>query len=85
MVMPRGIRFSVDLPEGPSRGYILEVFSGHFKLPDLGPIGANGLAQPRDFMAPVACFEDRTCHFLVVHKFEGSLFQVKGQTAPLHS
>lgn len=41
------------------RGYILEVFDGHFKLPDLGPIGANGLANPRDFLTPVACYEDR--------------------------
>lgn len=41
------------------RGYILEVFDGHFKLPDLGPIGANGLANPRDFLTPVAHYEDR--------------------------
>lgn len=42
-----------------SRGYILEVYDGHFKLPDLGPIGANGLANPRDFETPVAWFEDK--------------------------
>lgn len=41
------------------RGYILEVFDGHFKLPDLGPIGANGLANPRDFLTPVAHYEDK--------------------------
>lgn len=40
------------------RGYILEVFDGHFKLPDLGPIGANGLANPRDFLTPVAHYID---------------------------
>ena len=50
-VIPRGIKFSVDLNEksDPIRGYICEIFKGHFKLPDLGPIGANGLANARDF------------------------------------
>ena len=47
-VIQRGMRFSVDI-DGPSRGYILELFSRHFSLPDLGPIGANGLANPEDF------------------------------------
>ena len=53
VVIPRGIRFKVDLPEGPSRGYVLEVYSGQFRLPDLGPIGANGLANPRDFQVSI--------------------------------
>lgn len=48
VVIPRGIKYSVELTK-PIRGYICEVFKGHFKLPDLGPIGANGLANPRDF------------------------------------
>lgn len=52
-VVPQGIRFSVDIKQ-PSRGYILEVFGRHFTLPDLGPIGANGLADPRHFLTPVA-------------------------------
>ena len=43
-----------------SRGYMLEVFKGHFELPNLGPIGANGLANPRDFLTPVAAFENNT-------------------------
>lgn len=47
-VIPRGIKFSVDI-EKNSRGYVCEVFKGHFKLPDLGPIGSNGLANARDF------------------------------------
>ena len=38
-VIPRGIRYQIDFPDGPSRGYILEVFDRHFELPDLGPIG----------------------------------------------
>jgi homogentisate 1,2-dioxygenase len=46
-VIPRGIRFKVDLLDGKSRGYVLETFDRHFELPDLGPIGANGLANPR--------------------------------------
>ena len=50
---------STNSDRGMARGYILEVFSGHFQLPDLGPIGANGLANPRDFLTPVARFEDR--------------------------
>lgn len=57
-VLPQGVRFNVNV-SGPSRGYILEVYDNHFKLPDLGPIGANGLANPRDFKTPVAWFEDR--------------------------
>ena len=61
-VLPRGLRFAVDRwPGAPTgewhRGYILEVFEGHFRLPDLGPIGANGLANPRDFLVPVARFD----------------------------
>ncbi|KAK6134660.1 hypothetical protein DH2020_031585 [Rehmannia glutinosa] len=52
-----GFRFVVDLPDGPSRGYVAEIFGTHFQLPDLGPIGANGLAASRDFLVPVAWFE----------------------------
>ena len=59
VVIPRGVKFSVDLDlaeadGGVARGYILETFEGHFILPDLGPIGSNSLAQPRDFETPVA-------------------------------
>lgn len=57
-VIQQGMRFAVNV-EGPSRGYILEVYDNHFQLPDLGPIGANGLANPRDFQTPTAWFEDR--------------------------
>ncbi|TLS24543.1 hypothetical protein PpBr36_08738 [Pyricularia pennisetigena] len=59
-VIPRGIRFQVLLPEGtgPARGYALELYQGHFALPELGPIGSNGLANARDFQAPVACFSE---------------------------
>ncbi|CAI5496922.1 unnamed protein product [Closterium sp. Naga37s-1] len=57
-VVQQGVRFAVHLPDGPSRGYVCEVFGGHFQLPDLGPIGANGLANPRDFQTPTAWFEN---------------------------
>jgi homogentisate 1,2-dioxygenase len=57
-VIPRGVRYRVDLPAGPVRGYILELYSGHFQLPELGPIGSNCLANARDFQAPVASFEE---------------------------
>ncbi|XP_026464106.1 homogentisate 1,2-dioxygenase [Ctenocephalides felis] len=74
-VIQQGMRFAVEV-EGPSRGYILEVYNNHFRLPDLGPIGANGLANPRDFLVPTAHFEDREVPtgFHIVNKFQGSLF-----------
>ena len=57
-VVMRGMRFSVDV-EGPSRGYVCELFQRHFTLPELGPIGSNGLANPQDFEMPSARYEDR--------------------------
>ncbi|KAI0787799.1 homogentisate 1,2-dioxygenase [Fomes fomentarius] len=57
VVIQRGIKYKVGLPDGPSRGYILEVFGSHFELPDLGPLGTHGLANPRDFESPVASFD----------------------------
>lgn len=71
-VVPRGIRFAVNVT-GPTRGYVLEIFDGHFILPDLGPIGANGLANPRDFQSPEAWFEDRDCKFTMYQKFCSSV------------
>ena len=58
-VIPRGIKFRVELPDGTARGYICENYGQSFRLPDLGPIGANGLANSRDFLTPVAAYEDR--------------------------
>jgi len=69
-----GMRFSVAV-DGESRGYIAEVFDTHFKLPDLGPIGANGLANPRDFEIPTAWYEDRDVDgYRIVAKYQGHLF-----------
>ncbi|XP_015524794.2 homogentisate 1,2-dioxygenase [Neodiprion lecontei] len=72
-VIQQGMRFSITVL-GPSRGYILEVFDNHFQLPNLGPIGANGLANPRDFMTPVAWFEEREAPFTIICKYQGKLF-----------
>lgn len=83
-VIQRGMRFSVDLLHGPARGYVLEVFNGHFRLPDLGPIGANGLANPRDFRTPTAWFEDREGDFCVIHKLEGQLFAASQSFSPFN-
>ncbi|CAM9149794.1 unnamed protein product, partial [Ectocarpus sp. 13 AM-2016] len=74
--MPRGVQFSVDLGIGElgARGYVLETFEGHFLLPEMGPIGSNGLANPRDFESPVAWYEDRDVPYTVLTKFGGKLF-----------
>ena len=80
VVVPRGIVFQVALESQASRGYILETFKGHFQLPDLGPIGANGLANPRDFKYPVAAFDapgvpsDTAVGHVVAVKMGGVLF-----------
>ena len=73
-VIQRGIKFSVDVLEGKSRGYITEVYKGHFVIPDLGPIGSNGLANPRDFEIPVAWYEDVVEKWRIVNKFQGKFF-----------
>lgn len=80
-VVQRGIRFRVAV-DGPSRGYVLEIYNGHFALPDLGPIGANGLANPRDFLTPVAAYEDREVDYVVVNKFGGALFSALMSHSP---
>ena len=72
-VIPRGVKFSVS-PTTPSRGYVLEVFKGHFQLPELGPLGSNGLANARDFQYPVAHHEDKEGEFVTVCKFGGQFF-----------
>lgn len=82
-LIPRGIRFSVSLPDGAARGYVCENFGAMFKLPDLGPIGSNGLANPRDFLAPVAAYEDREGDFELVGKFQGGLWRAAIGHSPL--
>lgn len=82
-VIQRGIRFSVHLKNGPIRGYILEIYGSHFELPDLGPIGANGLANPQDFLTPVAAFEDKEdVTFSIITKFQGHFFRATQDYSP---
>ena len=82
-VIPRGIRHRVTLPDGPVRGYILELYTGHFTLPELGPMGSNCLAQPRDFQAPIAHFEEDTTNtHTLLAKFSGRLFAAKQHHTP---
>jgi homogentisate 1,2-dioxygenase len=72
-LIPRGVRFRVEV-EGPSRGYVCENYGALFRLPDLGPIGSNGLANPRDFETPVAAFEDVDGPYELIQKFQGGLW-----------
>ncbi len=67
--MQRGMKFKVDLVDGAARGYICELYKGHFVIPDLGPIGSNGLANPRDFEIPVASYEDSYEDWTIINKF----------------
>ncbi|WP_313705800.1 homogentisate 1,2-dioxygenase [Massilia sp.] len=82
-VIPRGIRFQVRLLDGQARGYVCENFGALLRLPDLGPIGSNGLANPRDFLTPVARYEDREGEFELVAKFCGNLWRAKIGHSPL--
>src|SRR5205085_10628280 len=70
-IVPRGTRFRVQLLEGEARGYVAENYGLPFRLPELGPIGSNGLANARDFEAPVAWFEDRDVPTEVIQKCLG--------------
>ena len=82
-VIPRGVKFCVELPNGPASGYICENYGGKFTLPERGPIGANCLANPRDFLTPVAAYEDldEACKLFV--KWGGSLWKTNLQHSPL--
>ena len=81
--IPRGVRFRVALPDDAARGYICENHGPALRLPDLGPIGANGLANPRDFLSPTAWFEDRDEPTEVVQKFMGALWATELDHSPL--
>ena len=82
-VIPRGVRFAVDLQDDSARGYVCENYGQLLRLPDLGPIGANGLANPRDFLAPVAAFEDREGQFELLAKFAGKFWSAEIGHSPL--
>jgi homogentisate 1,2-dioxygenase len=83
-VLPRGIKFQVQLQDGKARGYICENFGLPFRLPELGPIGANGLASPRDFQMPMANFEECDGEFELMTKFQGLLWSAKIDHSPLN-
>lgn len=83
-VLPRGIAFSVDLLDGPSRGYVCENYGAVFRLPELGPIGSNGLANARDFLAPVAAFEEGNARYELVKKFGGRLWRTHTTASPFN-
>ena len=83
-VLPRGLKFRVELLEEKARGYVCENYGAPFRLPELGPIGANGLAHARDFLTPVANFEDREGAFQLIAKFGGNLFAAETNHSPLN-
>ena len=82
-VIPRGVRFRAELPDGTARGYICENYGALFRLPELGPIGANGLANGRDFQSPCAAFDERGGPVELVAKFEGNLWATELDQSPL--
>ncbi|TMH65706.1 MAG: homogentisate 1,2-dioxygenase [Betaproteobacteria bacterium] len=83
VVIPRGVRFRVELLDRDAGGYVCENYGALFRLPDLGPIGSNGLANPRDFQTPTAAYEDRSGSFELVAKFMGNLWSAEIGHSPL--
>jgi homogentisate 1,2-dioxygenase len=82
-VIPRGLKFRVELVDAQARGYVCENHGQAFRLPDLGPIGSNGLANPRDFLTPRAWFEERDEPTELVQKFQGTLWATTLGHSPL--
>ncbi|MGC9417769.1 MAG: homogentisate 1,2-dioxygenase [Rhodovulum sp.] len=82
-ILPRGMVFRVDLVEGPARGFVCENYGAKFDLPNRGPIGANCLANPRDFKTPVAAFEDRDTPSRMVVKWCGQFHSCEIGHSPL--
>ena len=81
-VVPRGIKFRLE-GDGAVRGYLCENYGAPFRLPELGPIGSQGLAQKRDFLAPVAAYEDKAAKCQIVAKFHGGLWGAACSHSPL--
>src|SRR3984893_9940230 len=84
VVIPRGLRFRTELPDGPSRGYICENYGAMLRLPELGPLGSNGLANVRDFLTPVAAYEDTKTSCTMIAKFQGNLWAAQMDHSPLN-
>lgn len=83
-LIPRGVVFKVALPDGPSRGYVCENYGAHFRLPELGPIGSNGLANPRDFRAPVAALESVAGGYELIRKSSGRFWRAPLAASPFN-
>ncbi len=81
-VIPRGVKFKVELVHGPARGYLCENYGAKFTLPNRGPIGANCLANPRDFKTPVAAFEDREAACRLTVKWCGAFYCLRDRPFP---
>jgi len=82
-VIPRGVIFKVELINGPARAYVCENYGGAFTLPNRGPIGANCLANPRDFLIPVATYEDKEQTSSLFVKWGGELYRSEIARSPL--
>ena len=84
LLIPRALKFAIGVPDEGARGWVLEVFGRRLRLPERGPIGSNGMADARHFLAPTAAYEDRTCPsgFQVVHKLGGALFAAMQPHSP---
>jgi homogentisate 1,2-dioxygenase len=82
-ILPRGMVYRVEIAEGPARGFVCENYGQKFDLPGRGPIGANCLANPRDFLTPVAAFEDREAPSTVTIKWCGQFHQTSIGHSPL--
>lgn len=82
-VIPRGVKLRLELRDGPARGYLCENYGGAFTLPERGPIGANCLANQRDFLTPVAAYEDREVPSRLWVKWGGSLWRAEIGQSPL--
>ena len=83
-LVPRGVVFKVALPDGVSRGYLCENYGAQFRLPELGPIGSNGLANARDFQVPVAAFEDASVGYELVKKSGGRFWSAPTRQSPFN-
>lgn len=83
LVIPRGVRFQITLPDGQARGYLLENYGAALRPPELGPMGSNGLANVRDFQTPVAAYEDKDGAFELITRFGGALWRMAIDHSPL--
>ena len=83
VVIPRGMKMRVELVDGPARGYLCENYGGAFRLPERGPIGANCLANSRDFLTPKAHYEDREAPSTLYMRAQGVLWKTQLSASPL--